>query len=49
METRESIIDDLRRLGVNVQQILSYRPTDKQLKDMRDGLTRLQRNAASKL
>lgn len=41
MESRESIIADLRRLGVKVNQILSYRPTDQQLKDMRDGLLRL--------
>ena len=41
METRESIIEDLRRLGVHINQILSYRPTDQQLKDMRDGLLRL--------
>lgn len=41
METRESIIADLRRLGVHVNQILSYRPTDQQLKEMRDGLLRL--------
>ncbi|MEW6604925.1 MAG: hypothetical protein AB1351_09610 [Thermoproteota archaeon] len=38
MENRESIIADLRRLGVKVNQILSYHPTDQQLKDMRDGL-----------
>ena len=41
METRESIIEDLRKLGVKVNQILAYHPTDKQLKDMRDGLMRL--------
>lgn len=41
MENRESIIADLRRMGVQVNQILSYRPTDRQLKDMRDGLLRL--------
>jgi hypothetical protein len=41
MESRESIIADLRRLGVQVNQILSYRPTDQQLKDIRDGLLRL--------
>lgn len=41
MENRESIIADLRQLGVQVNQILSYRPTDQQLKDMRDGLLRL--------
>jgi hypothetical protein len=41
MDSRESIIADLRRMGVQVHQILSYRPTDQQLKDMRDGLLRL--------
>lgn len=41
MESRESIIADLRRLGVQVNQILGYRPTDQQLKDIRDGLLRL--------
>ena len=41
METRESIIEDLRRLGVKVNQILMYRPTDQQLREMRDGLLRL--------
>jgi hypothetical protein len=41
MENRESIIADLRRLGVQVNQILAYRPTDQQLRDMRDGLLRL--------
>jgi hypothetical protein len=41
METRESIIADLRRLGVHVHQILTYHPTDQQLKEMRDGLLRL--------
>ncbi len=41
METRESIIADLRRLGVKVNQILSYHPSDQQLKEMRDGLLRL--------
>jgi len=41
METRESIIADLRRLGVHVNQILIYHPTDQQLKEMRDGLLRL--------
>ncbi len=45
MESRESIIADLRRLGVHVNQILSYRPTDQQLKDMRDGLLRLTKRA----
>gem|GEM_PF-2518189 len=47
METRESIIDDLRKLGVQVNQILSYRPTDQQLKEMRDGLLRLQKMKAN--
>lgn len=41
METRESIIEDSRMLSVKVNQILAYHPTDKQLKDMRDGLMRL--------
>ena len=45
MESRESIIADLRRLGVHVNQIFSYRPTDQQLKDMRDGLLRLTKRA----
>jgi hypothetical protein len=45
METRESIIADLRRLGVNVNQILTYRPRDQQLKEMRDGMLRLNRRA----
>jgi hypothetical protein len=45
METRESIIADLRRLGVHVNQILSYRPTDQQLKEMRDGLLRLNKKS----
>ncbi|MGI0013220.1 MAG: hypothetical protein ACREBU_07245 [Nitrososphaera sp.] len=44
METRQAIIDELRRLGVNVNQILVFRPTDQQLKDVRDGLTRLRKN-----
>ena len=46
MESRESIIADLRRLGVQVNQILSYRPTDQQLKDILDGLLRLNKKAA---
>ena len=41
METRESIIVDLRKLGVRVNQILAYRPTDQQLGEMRDALLRL--------
>jgi len=41
METRESTIADLRRLGIQVDQILTYHPTDQQLRDMRDGLLRL--------
>jgi len=41
MESRESIIADLRRLGVKVHQILAYHPTDQQLREMRDGLSRL--------
>ncbi len=41
METRESIIDDLRKLGVKVNQILLYNPRTNELKDMRDGLLRL--------
>ena len=41
METRESIIEDLRRLGVKINQILTYHPTDQQLKDMREGLLKL--------
>jgi hypothetical protein len=41
MESREAIIADLRRLGVHVQQILTYNPTDQQLREMRDGLLRL--------
>ena len=45
MESKESIIADLRMLGVQVNQIFSYRPTDQQLKDMRDGLLRLTKRA----
>ena len=41
VETRESIIADLRRLGVKVNQILAYHPSDQQLKETRDGLLRL--------
>jgi hypothetical protein len=47
METGESIIADLRRLGVRVNQILSYRPTDQQLKEIRDGMLRLKKKAGS--
>jgi hypothetical protein len=39
--SRESIIEDLRDLGVNISAILSCNPTDKQLRDMRDGLMKL--------
>ena len=49
METRESLIEDLRRLGVRVNQILSYKPSDQQLRDMRDGLLRLQKRPVNKL
>lgn len=35
----------MRRLGVQVNQILSYRPPDQQLKDMRDDLLRLTKRA----
>jgi hypothetical protein len=38
-----SIIEDLRDLGVNVSEILSCNPTDRQLQDMRDGLLKLSR------
>ncbi len=41
MATRKSIIEDSRKLGVKVNQILAYHLTDKQLKDMSDGLMRL--------
>ena len=41
METRQMVIDDLRRLGVKVNQILIHNPSYEQLKGMRDGLTRL--------
>jgi hypothetical protein len=47
METRESIIADLRQLGVHVNQILAYRPTDQQLKEMRDGMLRLNKKAGA--
>jgi hypothetical protein len=39
--SRESIIEDLRDLGVNTNAILCYNPTDEQLRDMRDGLMKL--------
>ncbi|WP_187147716.1 hypothetical protein [Candidatus Nitrososphaera gargensis] len=45
MENRESIIADLRKLGVHINQILIYRPTDQQLKEIRDGLLRLNKKA----
>lgn len=35
------ITDDLRRLGVKVNQILLLNPTNEQLKRMRDGLVNL--------
>lgn len=35
------VIDDLRRLGVKVNQILLFNPTIDQLKGMRDGLVNL--------
>jgi hypothetical protein len=38
METRDSIIDDLRRMGVRINAMLFYNPTTQQLKDLRDGL-----------
>ncbi len=41
METREMVIDDLRKLGVRVNQILILKPSFEQLKGMRDGLLRL--------
>jgi hypothetical protein len=48
VETRESIIADLRRLGVKVNQVLAYRPSDQQLKEMRDGLLRLHKSNPTK-
>ncbi len=42
VESREMIIDDLRRLGVKVNQLLVLRPATEELKGMRDGLMRLQ-------
>jgi len=47
VETRDSIIDDLRKFEVKVNQILAHRPTDQQLKEMRDGLLRLQKMKAN--
>lgn len=41
METRESLIEDLRNLGVRLNEILACRPTDRELKEIRDGLLRL--------
>jgi hypothetical protein len=41
METRQMVIDDLRKLGVKVNQILLFNPSFEELKGMRDGLTRL--------
>lgn len=43
MESRESVINELRMLGVKINQILVYHPTDKQLIDMRNGLVRLRK------
>jgi hypothetical protein len=40
-ETREAIINDLYLLGVHVDTILKHNPTEKMLKDLRDGLIRL--------
>jgi hypothetical protein len=40
MVTCKSIIADLRRLGVHVNQILLLLPTDQQIKELRDGLFR---------
>jgi hypothetical protein len=48
VETRESIIADLRKLGVKVNQILIYNPSTPQLKEMRDGLLRLHKANPSK-
>jgi len=42
-DTRYSIIEELRDLGVNVCEILSCNPSDHQLQDMRDGLLKLSR------
>jgi hypothetical protein len=41
METRQMVIDDLRRLGVRVNQVLVLNPTYERLRGMRDGLTKL--------
>jgi hypothetical protein len=38
---RESIIEELRLLGVDVPALLLENPTDKQLQDIRDGLVKL--------
>jgi hypothetical protein len=40
-ETRRTIINDLRSLGVDVDALLMLKPTEKALKDLRDGLLRL--------
>ena len=40
-ESLDSIIEDLRDLGVNVGAILDCNPTSKQLLDMRNGLLKL--------
>ena len=40
-ESRYSIIEDLRDLGVNTVAILACNPTAHQLQDMRDGLLKL--------
>ena len=41
METRQMVIDDLRRLGVGVNQVLVLNATYEQLRGMRDSLTKL--------
>lgn len=41
METRQTVIDDLRRLGVKVNQMLLYNPSLEQLKGVREGLVKL--------
>lgn len=40
-EDLEAIISDLRSLGANVDKILKFNPTERMLKDLRDGLVRL--------
>jgi hypothetical protein len=40
-ESRESIIEDLRDLGVRANDVLLCNPTDEQLAKMRDGLMSL--------